>query len=910
MNTLLLFAAITDIWAGLPTHPAVVNSVSYETFGRPAEVISLSGEWDFRTANHGSGIRSVRFDKDIWKDGARNIRVPAVWEAEGVGERGMGIPYLCADNAPKELRHVFAGEGWYRRTVEVPAGWRGKRVWLKAGGVRSQGWFYVNDHPVAWLDTATGAWKWEVTDFIRFGETNKIVVMADNAVAQRGGTDSFCNRWGGIWREIELEATPQAFIDDAWVRGDFDKRIACVEVKVEGEGEQRNGNFILRATVDGVKKDAILHPSPSPQTFTLEIPLGNFRPWTPEHPNLYWAKIELLDGDRCVQVRHERFGVRKFEVRGKELYLNNRPFFVRGCGDNAPYPLTGTSPADRDFHRRHLAVARRAGFNFIRQHTHSEAPEYMEAADELGILVQPELPYYLDNPNDYFGYDPLRDVDALVTAFRRYVSFAVLSYGNEARLGPAASRIVYEHLKKTDPDRLVLAEDGGTYLSPDHAAGESDYCSGPLTTWARGTFNPRAFVCHEYLNLAAKLEWRDERDFTGCWLPPITADDRRRLLSHTGLSMPWLERLQDAAHALQAYWQKYGLELARADPYCDGYIYWTICDSTPFNQEAGCRVGQGMFDVFWRTKRGGRTPEATAVFNSSSCVLFDNEPDRLPPVENTDPLLLCAASRPCIEGTNRVFAAGETIDAKFLFAHFGEEELPAAVLDWRLATADGVLKKGTVGIGRQPLGPAREVARVPIAVSDVTAPVKAMLSVAVRASDARSFCVTNAWPVWLFPRQAARAEPENVVVAAYGSPAAEQARKDGKNLLLVANQDGRSNFLMGWWNIGTQCGTAILPHPVLGDFPADPFLSPLFFRIIKEGLKLPVVGFSERDYVMVGEGLRDAYLYLAAKERPDGSREALVAGLDISGTAVEGASLRANVLSWLSKGGVRQGAHR
>lgn len=105
---------------------------------------------------------------------------------------------------------------------------------------------------------------------------------------------------------------------------------------------------------------------------------------------------------------------------------------------------------------------------------------------------------------------------------------------------------------------------------------------------------------------------------------------------------------------------------------------------------------------------------------------------------------------------------------------------------------------------------------------------------------------------------------------------------------------------MGWWWLGKQVGTAVKPHACLGDFPYEPFLSPLLFRIIKEGVELPVAGYDEKDYVIVGEGLKDAYLYLAAKERPDGGREIYVSGLDISGATPESAALRRNLLAWLA----------
>jgi hypothetical protein len=170
--------------------------------------------------------------------------------------------------------------------------------------------------------------------------------------------------------------------------------------------------------------------------------------------------------------------------------------------------------------------------------------------------------------------------------------------------------------------------------------------------------------------------------------------------------------------------------------------------------------------------------------------------------------------------------------------------------------------------------------------------VKATLRVALAG-------LSNSWDFWFFPKTAKPGDPDGVVVADYGSAEAEEARRTGKNLLVVGNRSDKANFTMGWWWLGKQVGTAVLPHACLGDFPYEPFLSPLLFRIVKEGVELPVAGYAEEDYVIVGEGLKDAYLYLAAKVRPDGGREVYVSGLDISGATPESASLRANLLRWL-----------
>jgi len=76
---------------------------------------------------------------------------------------------------------------------------------------------------------------------------------------------------------------------------------------------------------------------------------------------------------------------RKLEVRGARFFLNGKPFLVRGYGDDYIYPLTLTSPPDRQAHLRHLKIARQAGFNYVRHHTHCELPEFFEAADEAEL---------------------------------------------------------------------------------------------------------------------------------------------------------------------------------------------------------------------------------------------------------------------------------------------------------------------------------------------------------------------------------------------------------------------------------------------------------------------------------------------------------------------------------------------
>ena len=866
-----------ETWACRKKHLAVVNPVCGTPVGA---TISLRGEWQFLTRTDKRTRRNshdVPFFPDVapW-DTARTIQVPGCWEAQGAGKPGESEPWAFRlDCSQKPLRHVLFGEGWYRKKVKIPEAWRGKRVWIKIGGLNARGWIWVNRQQAAHVANYCGTYKYDVTDCVTPGGEAEIVVEVDNHLKGRKGCFNNVNRWGGIYRDIELEATPQTFIDDAWIRGDFDEKVAEVHVMIgravsprppSAREDTRSPDsavsskppYQLRVTIDGQTVSQTLKLSNSQ---TLKLPLANFRPWSPEHPNLYTGIIELVQNGEVIHTRRERFGVRKFEVRGGEFFLNGRPFYVRGFGDDHVYPLSGITPADRDVHRAHLRKARAAGFNFVRLHTHCEVPEYFEAADELGVMVQPELPYYSDVPTEDFAFDPKRDVTELWRNYRRHPSFAVYSMGNEGSFGPALDAALHRYVKRMDPDRLKINQDSNqAFINPPEAA---DYCGGPIKEWPRGSVNPdRPFVTHEYLNLCIKLDARGEGDYTGAWLPPQTRAARAAWLGKVGLDEAWGDRLQDAQHALQRHYQKRGVEWARKDPYCDGYSFWTVVDVVVAQGDS--YTAQGLFDPFWRQKRGGFSADEFARFNSPSCILMDT-PDE-----------------------NRDFTSGESLPVDFLFAHYGDAPLKDAMLEWRIDIPGTPQKTSNFSnLSNIPLGPVRKVASAKIDFPSVEHPAKVTLS-------ARVGSVANDWDFWVFPPRARRdgrglavaptlkdsmsrlyegfavlgtpeAERVAVVVVEQGSSEEETALKAGRRVVAIGAAKGVPNVKLGWWWMGTQVGTALVDHPVLAGLPHEGHLSPLFFRIVGEGLPLRGAGREVKDLLMVGEGGQDCFAYVALR---------------------------------------------
>ncbi len=910
-----------ESWACIKAHPAVVNPVVPAC--RADDLISLRGEWDFFTNKFSNSRGNVARDSPSdgvsggWRKASlvRKIDVPGCWEAQGVGSAEMSRPWVCRwDASPKPISHAFWGEGWYRKSVVVPESWKGRRVWLKTGIVGTEGWFWLNGRQVADVALYCGTEKYEVTDLVRFGETNVVVVEVVNCGTSRLGGLASMNYWGGILRDVEIEATPRTFIDDAWVRGDFDGKQAQARVTVAfGGGTARRS---LRFTVEGRTAETELPQGEATAECGITLPLPELRPWSPEHPNLYTGRVDLVEDGRIVHTRHERFGVRKLEVRGKEFYLNGRPFFVRGAGWHVLFPMEGAAPADRDLYR---AVARRikaAGFNYCRFHTGCRPPELFEACDEVGLMLQPELPYYADVPASGQVFDPFGDAEELYRNFRRHPSFAVYSGGNEGWFGPVASKLLYEEIKARDPDRLAITQDQYRNAK-SNKAGTSDYQGGPLNVWPRGSVDPATpFVCHEYLNLTVKLDSRIADRFTGVWSPPTSRAKRGEWLARFGLDLEHGDSLQNAQAVMQKTWRKYGFESARLDPYCDGYSYWSLQDACSPNGEA--YSGQALFDPFWGDKPHGDTAESVAVYNSASCLLMDVDPQlhRQKEGVDSDPLELEMLLTDF--ATNRVRCAGESIRAHFYLAHYAETPLAGARLEWRLATGGRVLASGSRDVGDQDVGAVRELAAFDIPVPDIAAPCRATLEADVTAGGER---VANSWDWWLFPARSkldgsgvfvaeafrnalahrftalerSIADAKTVVAPPDGEDA-EFARRSGKRLVSVSGESAPVNITLGWWWMGKQMGAVFRDHPALGHLPREEFLTPLYFRIMRDGGAELAADSRQDEQIIYGEGGSACYSYLSETTHPSGSHEYRVRGIDILADLPEADAILAGLL--------------
>jgi len=871
---------------GREATPAVVNPVLRSKL---RQTISLDGEWDFAVDPQQQGEKEHWYRPDVPLPDAMKIKVPGCWEAQSVGGEGASVS-VTPEQRNRPLRGSYVGTAWYKKRVTIPPEWRGKELWLKFGGVHAQGWFWANGTFLSHDACYCGTYKYRVTDLVGADGSLVIAAKVRNDVPSGKGLFGWIHRFGGLYRSVELDATPPVLVDYAYVQGDPDAKTAAVHVTLRSAAAdaQPVEVDVTIATLDGRQagrtSETVTIEGGQTSEVVITAALDPFEAWSPEHPHLYRADIVLKRDGGPSDGWVERFGVRKWEVRGGEFFLNNRPHFVRGFGDDWVYPLTICSPASREVHREHLGLARKFGFNYVRHHTHCEIPEFFDAADELGIMVQPELPYYGARPSAAAEgwFRPKEDLRELVTHYRRYVSLSTYCGGNEGHMGSPIDKELYALAKELDPTRLVLHQDGG-HNTPEN----SDFGTGPAGIWKPQAGGARAWFAHEYLNLSVGFDPRLAWKYTGAQLPPVPMEPFLKGLEEAGLSIQWGNDLIDSGRYLQRLWQKVGLESARLDPDCDGYIYWTMMD-------VGYYSDQGLLDQFWGVKK--TTPRFFRRFNSPTAVL-------------------AAHRQTPIGADQRILAEGDTLQVDWWISHFGEAPLENAVLAWRVETDGRVLGRGRIEGVDAAVGDVKQVGAGSLAIEDIEKPVKARL-----IAGLENTAVENSWDLWLFPplgpwKDAGKglaasgdvysilksrypglvpadesdAKDAAVLITSRLNPAAIKALGEGRSVLLVSLQGPAPGVAPGWWSMSGQAGTVIADHPAFGDFPHDGYLGHLFFRLLNNTVRCRDEQYRGVEKLMVTCG-RDGYLAHVFQARA-GRGKLLACGLDVLSKNVESAYL-------------------
>ncbi len=386
----------------------------------------LSGRWEFCLDGEKKGIGKGYYGIRL----ADNILLPGT-----VSEAGKGIPSQEEQTGYLTDPYLFEGYAWYSREIEFE-GEQAEEVYLVLERTRISHVWLGNQY-MGSNDSLCTAHRYRLTPYA--AGKKKLTIMIDNtSYPVKGGhmtsPDTQTN-WNGITGEIYLEKCSRI-------------RLTGVQIYPDAAGKRINTRVKLCGTAHGILTAWVtdgerIFPQ---REYTLEEGENNFFydmdetaiAWSEHTPHLYQLQLSLHSDRGLEENSSHSFGLRDFKAAGRYFEINGVRTFLRGKHDGMIFPLTGYAPADTESWLKVMTMAKQYGINHYRFHTCCPPEAAFAAADQLGIYMEPELPFWGtvtregEEGHDAQAQQYLIDEGfRILDEFGNHPSFVMMSLGNE-----------------------------------------------------------------------------------------------------------------------------------------------------------------------------------------------------------------------------------------------------------------------------------------------------------------------------------------------------------------------------------------------------------------------------------------------------------------------------------------------
>jgi beta-galactosidase len=466
-------------------------------------VTALDQGWRFQFGDAPETVSSAAFDDSQWQQ----VSLPHSWNRMG-------------NYAPERAKEtdVRQGTGWYRLRLDRPALPKGKRAILQFDGVGAIADLWVNGQHVGQHKGAFSRFRFDITDQLRPGETNILVVRADNSKPEPGsstehviplGGDFVVH--GGLYRGVSLIEVDAASIDlmDHGGPGIYvstpsvtsERAEVSVLARLRNSGTKPRKLAVVTRIADAEGRTVASATAPARRLgageaieLTTPLSLANPRLWQGRaDPYLYAVTVELREGARVIDSVTEPLGVRSFAWDAdKGFILNGQPMRLHGASRHQDWQGKGWALSPED-HATDMAIMAEMGVNTVRHAHYQHAQEWSDLADRTGMVVKAELPFVHQSAFDETLPAPELVANArqqlleLIRQNYNHPSIMLWSVGNEIDIGAAIAALMKggKGAPAKSRDMLVALNALAKQEDPSRPTLYADCCEGTPSPLAR-----------------------------------------------------------------------------------------------------------------------------------------------------------------------------------------------------------------------------------------------------------------------------------------------------------------------------------------------------------------------------------------------------------------------------------------
>ncbi len=810
------------------------------------ESIDLSGVWQFQLDPENAGIEQKWFDKNL----IDSIFLPGTTDSNKKG-------FLNTDTTTLHLNRKFMYEGaaWYRKKIIVPEIFKNKHIELILERTKPS-MLWIDNKYIGDSFLLQSPQHYDLSEVLTAG-THFITLRIDNdlKLTPYGNvhiySDDTQTNWNGIIGKILIEASEKTFIKELYVKPDIKKNKADVIIALENGLQLSTVNVELKVSeINKEVKDefnTVEYKIPADSVIRIEYIFKDAPLLWDEYKQPLYELTAIIKNGKVFDRETIKFGMREFKVDGKQFSINGRKIFLRGKHDAAVFPLTGYTPTDVESWMRVFRIAKSYGINHYRFHSYCPPEAAFEAADRLGIFLQPELPFWGGFESDSIALRLKAEGIAMIKNYVNHPSFVMFGAGNEIWAGHDRIVNIISELKNVN-DKLLYttgANNNIGYRKPDEI---SDYYIGARTPYSYDTtlthlrlsqafadskdggilnssypstqinFNYPVsqidipVISHEVGQYQIYPNYDEMNKYTGVFKPWNLKVFRNRMIRNGMEGMD--KEFQKASGAWSAICYKAEIEAAIKTKNMAGF---QLLDLQDFPGQGTALVG--ILDAFMKSKN-----VVSVESWKQSC---------------NDVVLLLEFPKYC-------WQSGEIFEANLKIANYSNREITENV-EWKLINGKEIISSGKIKNYKTTPGTLTDAGKVKTNLF-TEIPVKLNLKLNYGQYE-------NEYPLWVYPSGKIELNLKDIIVTDRVDDKIISELRKGKKVLLfpehklIKEKSVEGLFTPDFWNYGmfkkisetntkpVSPGTlGILTdptHPLFKNFPTDFHTNWQWFSIIK-----------------------------------------------------------------------------